>query len=705
MAFSIDDYKLKYTWTGRDIHGGTVTLNILQRSGSAFAVKPIRGLAGIRMTTQGAQESVFAPVVKTVLTVDLVDAPDLSQGDVKAGGWQEFYTPDATLYLVQLMQASLGGVTWQGYITPDSWQEGLAYHSSVSITARDNIGRLGDIVFSAGYLADAHGLASIRDIVNEAMDLISLPMTLAIPEGGVAAVPYESHGRLLDTRVCVSELEGKTWGTILEDLLGSIGYCLRYGGFNTVALIPIRNLPLGRLTTRGIAVPVEFYGGTRSLDPAYNSVREEMDYGAQMEVDLLMSKTYNYGTTTAQTYQGTYYSYGTGIPGSFTGRSWRNSNGSVGTRGGWSDGYGYLNPQRCTIGPMLRAVDGPRALSMGVNLAAGQATTGGAIASWQMRAETTDVTLRLEFARPVQLNNATFPHTAELCLGYLMRLGLRVTYTTPGGAPWTWVGTDPSSATADMWVAGTGSAKQYDLAPFNLPDFPESAALDLKLSDISTKAALGGWLKIEIYNIGVCAFPQPNIYGIFARLTAIRATVNAHSVLKTNTVTTVNNTVYNVMGQRRPAFAPLSADVPVLAPAMYPRALWVVSGGAPAPADYAAYFSGSAASTAIPLPVQIHKQMLCYHRTTQQVLEGRCGPVNKDDTLSFGRRVTYKGVEFIIQGGTLDILQNRIESVRLCSFEWYSDLWDESSNPPYSGVPTYDTRSALLGANGNSSIN
>lgn len=701
-AFNIADYQEKYRWTGKDSNNDQVQLRILEKTNTPYTVKSIRGLVDIRLQMQGAQNAIYAPLAKTVLTFTLVDAPDLSTASEKAGDWQEFFTPDSTAYLVQVYRQ--GGVTWQGYITPDSWQESLSYRGAITITARDNVGHCSDLAFDKSAVTVTDGLACIRDLIETALDAVYFPMALLTNVNtGDAQTMRDKHGYILDSYICISEFEGKTWGDVLEDCLHAIGYTLRYVGSNSYALAPIRNIPLGLATTRAqaetLAQDLEFYGGSRELNPAYKSIQEKIKYDAEMEVDVLDENSYKYGATTAYTYSGDYTGLNS-MPYSFTGRSWKNGNTAFATKGGWSDTFGYLNPQRCVASNLLTTVEGAKAFR-GVFLLAGQSTDGGVLPAWRCKAPTTDVTLRLEFGRPVQLDNGSFPFTVSPFLGYLTRIKALVSYIDPNGVKWSW----QTFSGVNEWTSGPAAPHTYDIVTDSPADFPDSFALDIQLKDISDKTTLGGWLQIEFYNFIHVGAPAVTIYGLFERCTSIKATLNSKSVLKSDTVTTVNNSAYNVLVERTPAFAPLSAQVPYVSPMNYPKALWAFdANGKVEPVEYAAYLNGYASSTAIPLPAQIHKQLLCYNYTPLEVLEGSCGRPNKADKLYLGYLCTYKGKEYVIQGGTLDILRNRISGVRLHEFAWYADLWDENNNPSYSGTPKYDTDSAKNGANGNSAI-
>ena len=106
-----------------------------------------------------------SPIQKIILRIGLADRPEMPDTDTrKYGGWEEFFTPDATRYLVEILVA--GSAIWKGYITPDAWSETLDFHASVSVTARDNIGHLEDFEF-----ASDSELISVDEIIRSAMAL------------------------------------------------------------------------------------------------------------------------------------------------------------------------------------------------------------------------------------------------------------------------------------------------------------------------------------------------------------------------------------------------------------------------------------------------------------------------------------------------------------------------------------------------------
>ena len=121
-------------------HGDhTVRLNIYRKTeddATPLFPTPLGDvIEGLEYGIQG-RDGDFAPAIqKTSLTLTLVDAPEKNSVAQTWGGWEEFYTPDATMFRVDLLID--GALEWSGYVTPDSYEEDLTYHSAISITGQN----------------------------------------------------------------------------------------------------------------------------------------------------------------------------------------------------------------------------------------------------------------------------------------------------------------------------------------------------------------------------------------------------------------------------------------------------------------------------------------------------------------------------------------------------------------------------------------
>ena len=683
-------YKEKYRWTGYDTKNQQVQLRILQRSSSSFVVKEIGGLSALLLSLQGGQGGVFAPVVKTSLSFTLVDMPSKSTSSMKHGDWQEFYTPDSTLYMVELYRYNDAGsfaLNWRGFITPDSWQESLAYGGSITIVARDNLGHLQDFEFDSVY-ADYNGTTRICDLVYEALDKIEFPMDLTIPwtnSSSGATHLRDTHDWLLNTRInAAKKFEGENWWTAVTKSLEAIGYCLRFTGAGAFSLLPIRNLPLRGYETRSEAqshaYTLEFYGGDRSNDPAYKNLKDVVDFDSEDEVELPLSLRLDLGNS-VQSYSGRMWNPPNWK--TFTGYHVRNTSNHASQRGGWIGGnscFGFMRPDLTALQSTLQNEDGSNAMKMGVNLSADLVT--GIDRTYRVYGcRSTDITINCEFARPVESKTNSYPYTMARLKDYMKTADMYIKYT------------DPLNSTVFYWNGAGWQTESYLLEVDIAEAIAESYKFSIPLSDISAQATLGGFLDIDFFNFHNVGEDTPDC-GSYVRLTAIKVKLNVKSVLKSDTVTTVNNQDYNVKVERKPEFGAMSAQVSFFSADNYPGALWTYdNNGILIPYDYASYFSAFSSTTAIPLPAQIHKQMLCFNHISLTALEGNCGLVNKSKPLDFNEEFYYKGRYYILQSGTLDVLKNRLSSAILHEYIWYPNLWDESSNPTYAGVPKFETNS------------
>ena len=240
-------YGLKYYAEFRNTRKQDFRLEIAERIDDPDirpSARRIGYLSGCALEVQGNLSGVISPIIKTQLKVTLVDAADIpSTGAVKYGDWEEFFTPDATLYKVRIARI-IGGqnqVFWTGYITPDSWEEALDYRGQITITARDNIGHLQDFQFDAP--GNSHGLIKIMDLIDAAMAKIEFPMTYALPSGAGVVFPLADGVEVHNALVNVSLFEGTDWYKALEQTLEAIGYVLRFVDDNQFYLGPLRNFP------------------------------------------------------------------------------------------------------------------------------------------------------------------------------------------------------------------------------------------------------------------------------------------------------------------------------------------------------------------------------------------------------------------------------------------------------------------------------
>lgn len=239
-------YGLKYTqWVGQGGSRVLIRVYVKDWTGASYGMAHITGAS---LQIVGGQSDILAPVIKTAFSFSLVDAWDegstaadgtecVNAMNEKCGRWEEFFTPDATKFRVEVAAAGPGdfpAVIWTGFVTPDSWSENLIYHGSVTITARDMLGALQDAEFNLT------GRVSVLDIVQGALSACACPMGLSYTAGHFLA--HESGVSLLRHNIGALTFSGDNWMTALEDTLESLGLALRWNGRNEMVLTSYRYL-------------------------------------------------------------------------------------------------------------------------------------------------------------------------------------------------------------------------------------------------------------------------------------------------------------------------------------------------------------------------------------------------------------------------------------------------------------------------------
>lgn len=273
-------YGLKYMqYVGKD--GARVLIRVYEKgwTGRAYGMAHVTS-AGLQLV--GGREDVLSPVIKTAFSFSLVDAWDegTTQADgvtcvnqmlEKCGRWEEFFTPDATKFKIEVAGAAPGElpvVVWTGFVTPDSWSENLIYHGSVTITARDMIGALAETEFNLT------GRVSVMDVISGALTACQCPMPLTYQKGHFLV--NESGVSILKHNFVASTFKGDKWLDALQDTLESLGLVLRWNGRNGMVLTSLRYLSED---TQGGYHEMEFVSrsGLRELSPALKYITEVFD--------------------------------------------------------------------------------------------------------------------------------------------------------------------------------------------------------------------------------------------------------------------------------------------------------------------------------------------------------------------------------------------------------------------------------------------
>lgn len=272
-------YALRYYKT-YELNGHIVRLDIYKKYPAieyAPAAKEIgRVLQGLSLDVQGEQDDIISPIVKTSLSMTFADAPGVEEGK-KTGDWEEFYTPDSTAFKVLLYID--GSLYWSGYITPDSFEEDLEYHGSVTLIARDNIGHLQDFEFYAE--GNDEKMISVRDIINTAWAKVECLLELNYASGGDVVWPTCEGYTALDCMVNIEAFDEQNWFEALEAVLDSFGLALRFVGYNKAMIMPLRALPcldqsyLSAVEVKDVLIQAS---GHRMLTPACKSIIDTVNY-------------------------------------------------------------------------------------------------------------------------------------------------------------------------------------------------------------------------------------------------------------------------------------------------------------------------------------------------------------------------------------------------------------------------------------------
>lgn len=691
------NYYLKYFADAKDQRGHYARIEVYSKTYDSNAPYRMWGLTELALTVQGGTDKIDSPIIKTSLAFSLIEPPtpsydyDMDGRHQKRGGWQEFYTPASDAYKVVLM-TSLNGNNWtnrwSGFITPDSWQESLDGYDAVTITARDNIGHLQDFDFDA---AGSNGLINIKDLIQGAMTKINLPMSYSIRDGSTNdnALYFDDENgaahKITEAYINVSLFEGKTWYDALETTLESLGWVCRWTDYNVISFMPLRLLPLmGYRYGDQPEGELEFYnGGTRTLDPAYKEIKEEVDYDQKEKIERdakynLSSWYASAGSLQIRVESLTVYGQSTWIEHyAPCGLRWSST-----TEDGWNSTYIALRPEDYDLQEYTEQTEGEGAkdyLFLLANIKYNRDSPGGYNATWNRRVQSTACKVRFEFTEhPMCL----YPQTNGQLGTYqynLKHIKYSVHYIK-GSDDYYWDGYS--------WINSTTHGIYDDILTKSFdPENEAGSELEIQLYECN---AIGpnGKLQIEIADIQyVNIIPYGFGYGCYARVKSVTIENTQKVNLKKNTITTVNNADYNVKCKRTPAFSPFIKTVGFTAPENYKGGMFRVFGSEVYCWPYNCYWKhGTVVGEPAPFPVQVHKQLLMFHHITNEVLEGQSAPITDydpdegetyDDIIAFlDRSFYYKDKKHILLSGTLDLLTGRLTGAIFREYLNWEDLWD-----------------------------
>lgn len=587
-------YKLKYykVIPGVKIASGSkanLTLNIYEKdyTGSSKQIDALTSLV-LESNCQDAQ----SPIQKMILRIGLADRPEMPDTDSrKYGRWEEFFTPDATRFLVEILVA--GSARWKGYITPDAWSETLDFHASVSITARDNIGHLEDFEF-----ASESELISVDEIIRSAMALIEPQFTVTYDYASDYTIESENGVSITDAYVNTSLFKGKSWYEVLESVLTSLGMCIRYVGWNQYFIGFLRYVSR---YNGGTLVQNYLRGSaTLMLSPAYKEIIEDDDYEFEefgipdfrnkiLENTSSEEITYKYynmsqsvvsGTTTI-TYEGLFYN-------------------TI----GWSNGsIHYLNDDVINSGlkfDRTKAALIPLTKSATFNFG-----------------KLNNLELSIDFSIILQaygmLGSKTLKSSDVGSITFSYVISRR--YTNDSGDEVT------RYFNGSAWQSGI----QYTEVSIN-PDlygpFTKDVSVNLPVDPASNK---GATIFLTIYFKDVIVRYVNSIdasSGVYMAVDNLQISCPISYVkLESNKVTTINDSKYNVRKTFRPDIVAMSStDVTVVNHTNYKNVLWLNSY---TPFPYNVRWRKDAEETYRPLPALLAMQMLCYGLRPMARIDGQ----------------------------------------------------------------------------------
>lgn len=610
-----------------------------------------RVVQALHLDIQGGSDDIDAPIVKTSLTMTFVDAPDLD-ANKKCGNWEEFYTPDSTMWKV-ILKAN-GNTIWGGYITPDSYCEDLRYRGSVTIIARDNIGHMQDFPFDAE--GDENGMISLRELVEGAWAKIESPMQLYWDAG--LWMRTEDDVIAYNTRMNVSAFEDMNWYDAVEKALYSYGAVLRYIGGNEVQVCSLRYMPQqgrGDINKVPHISPIFVAHAQRELAPAARRIEESVKYeltdGQQMPLAKNVAFTGAESTCRFRSVNIFGETQWKTIPvhpiSRTSGEGWNNTPSTT----------LLFNPKEYTIRENALKDDAERMLFLACN------TDGANSVRFSKVVVCQPFNIGITFGRPIERDS--FGGVAY-CYGFS-----NSSDTTQNG-----IGSI-SAQTVDCYITCeqngitqyfNGNKWQTESVKITLNVENRQCGIDLSFSDLVGVATL----TLTVVNVELNGMRDySDGYGLYIPISSMKfGVVNALTLCETNRVNTNYIDSNNVIVSRSPELAPALDEVPF--PAVIKNGIFVKSGSAYLPANEWYWPNGTPQQMA----VYNHLQLLCYHGKPNNVISGDITNVNFENIATI---YEWNGAEHILVSGSYNFISGRLESAVLREFTRYEDMWGDVS--------------------------
>jgi hypothetical protein len=250
-------------WLYKEIQGKhLVRLEIKKRDyqGQAIEIDAL-GKDSITLSMDGS--NITDPIIGSTLSFSIIDSDQINTSD--------FFTPDATLYAVELY---LDGILhWSGYLTPDSYAENLSYRDTISLIARDNLGRLNDFTFEV-----SRGLMNIEELFESLLDEVECSQYLNWSVDKVATAKGNGVSQVTDIRnmsVNTMLFVGQTYREVMESILSGLGCQMRFRGSNNLLILNLSDLST---IQEDSAIFIE-KSGRKEILPAWKKVTITQDYG------------------------------------------------------------------------------------------------------------------------------------------------------------------------------------------------------------------------------------------------------------------------------------------------------------------------------------------------------------------------------------------------------------------------------------------
>jgi len=263
------------------ISGRTIRLEIFERdfAGAAVEIEAMSS-APVFLTTDNMNNEVFMPVIKSSLSIIIKDTEQID--------YSLFFTPDATKFKVYIKVD--GTPEWAGYLTPDSFNQSLAYRNDINLIARDNLGMLAEFPFD-----NFNDTASIYTTLQAAFTKIGFLSTVEY-----RSIKVDSEGANITTGLTsLKGFEGLNYYEVVEKILRGMGCQLRFVGGNKYAIFDV-----GDLINFGEASAAQNFlfiekSGSMALIPAWKDITVSQTYGINTQIydGILEENSYRFITT------------------------------------------------------------------------------------------------------------------------------------------------------------------------------------------------------------------------------------------------------------------------------------------------------------------------------------------------------------------------------------------------------------------------